>query len=94
MYRARNGELLWAMDIAPVYPGGPDQPVRAHLIVKAEQARFGEVRTSECGQTFTGGTHSRGWWSTKPGNLPLQDHAICCGIETARSLAPEDVPSG
>lgn len=81
---SEDGELLWALDLAPVYPGGPEQPVGAHLIVKTEPGRFGEVRTSECGRTFTAGTHPRGWWSTRPGHLPLQKHAVCCGAERAK----------
>ena len=86
-YLTGKGELLWALDLAPAYPGGLDQPAGAHLIVRVEPGRYGEVRTCECGQTFTAGTHPRGWWSTRPGILPLQEHAVRCGKITAKEPA-------
>lgn len=79
------GEYLWAMDVAE---SGPyrGHPVYAHLIVRVEQGRFGEIRHGACGRTFTAGTHPRGWWSTKPGNLPLQEHAVHCGSDIAKAV--------
>ena len=43
----------WALDLGPVYRGGPDQPIRAHLIVRTETSSEGKVRWSECGRRFT-----------------------------------------
>ena len=77
---------LWAMDLGPVYRGGPDMPVGAHLIVRRYDGGFrGEVRVAACGQEFTAGTHPRGWWGTKQGNLPLQEHAVHCGRDLIAS---------
>jgi len=72
---------LWALDLAPFpYAGCPEQPVAAHLIVYCRKERYrGEVRVAACGKQFTAGTHPRGWWGTRWGNLPLQDHAVHCG---------------
>jgi len=68
---------LWALDLDE-----KDRPWQAHLIVKSEDGQFGEIRTGACGQTFTAGTHPRGWWSTEDGNLPLSGaHDIHCGRE-------------
>jgi hypothetical protein len=76
-----RGEVLWAMDLAPVYPGGPYQPVLAHRIVSTRQEQYrGEVRTSACGQEFTAGTHPKGWWSTPGDDLPLQRPYVHCGV--------------
>jgi hypothetical protein len=74
---------LWALDVRPYpFPTSPEHPVLAHLIVamRREQHR-GEVRVAACGNEYTDGTHPRGWWSTRSGNLPLQGHAIHCGAD-------------
>lgn len=73
---------LWAMDLQPYpEPNSPLQPVRAHLIVSGYTDARGEVRVSACGMELTAGTHPRGWWGTRLGQLPLQDHAVHCGRE-------------
>jgi hypothetical protein len=86
---------LWAMGLSPMYPGGPALPTSAHLIVRRFDGGFrGEVRVAACGIEFTAGTHPRGWWSTRSGRLPLQDHAICCGREIVLAQAAgEGVPA-
>ncbi len=69
---------LWALDLDEA-----GRPWRAHLIVARDAGQFGEIRTSACGQTFTQGTHPRGWASTVPGRLPLSgEHDIHCGGES------------
>jgi hypothetical protein len=72
---------LWAMDLEPCpEPDGLMQPVRAHLIRSSYTDARGEVRVSACGKEFTAGNHLRGWWGSGLGRLPLQDHAIHCGL--------------
>lgn len=78
MHLTASGEYLWAMDLAE-----NQWPVAAHLIGRVEQGKFGEVRWSECGRSFTSGTHPWGWYSTRPGELPIAGHAVHCGRETA-----------
>ena len=74
---------MWALDLQPFpTPDSPMRPVGAHLIVSAHDGGFrGQVRVSACGREFTFGTHPRGWWSTRQGNLPLQAHAVHCGAD-------------
>jgi hypothetical protein len=77
----REGGVMdtWALDI-----DRDGHPWRAHKIVRAEASDiFGEVRWSECGLRFTNATHPHGWWTTRPGKLPLAPHAVCCGNEGA-----------
>jgi hypothetical protein len=82
-----HDDNLWALDLAPMYLGGREQPVLAHLIVAIRQeSHRGEVRTAACGREFTAGTHPRGWWGTNGRNLPLQDHAIHCGADLAGTV--------
>ncbi len=89
IYQTQRGELLWAMDIAE-QPPHRGHPAGAHLIVRAYAGGFrGEVRVGACGREFTCGTHPRGWWSTKPGSLPLARHAIHCGASIAMPPAGE-----
>jgi hypothetical protein len=82
---------LWALDLGPLYPGGPSLPVGAHLIVSGEVldadgfvGEHGEVLVSACGRKYTKGSHPRGWQSTGLARLPLQDHAVHCGAGRVR----------
>lgn len=89
--RAGADPNLWALDMGPMHPGGPDWPLLAHLIVSRHDDHLrGEVRTSACGREFTVGTHPRGWWSTRAGNFPMQDHAIHCGQDQVNSQRPAE----
>jgi hypothetical protein len=75
---------LWALDLEQDQLGRL-HPWRAHLIVRTEHDRFGETRTAACGEQFTAGTHPRGWWSTRSGNLPLSGpDDIHCGKDQVR----------
>lgn len=76
---------LWALDLSPVYRGGPEMPVYAHLIVRQYDGGFrGEVRVAACGREFTAGTHPKGWWSTRLGCFPLQERSVHCGQDQIR----------
>ena len=87
---AERDDNLWALDLGPLRPGGPEYPLSAHLIVAIHQEPHrGEVRTAACGREFTCGTHPRGWRRTNGHNLPLQDHAIHCGAD--RIAGVEDI---
>ena len=74
---------IWALDIDE-----DGHPWRAHLIVTCDLRPAGEVRTSACGQQFTQSSHPRGWWEIE--GLPLQDHAIHCGLDGGPTGAPPD----
>jgi hypothetical protein len=52
------------------------QPIRAHQIVREEDG--GTVRITACGRRLTQSSHRRGWWSSRPGELPLAAHAVHC----------------
>jgi hypothetical protein len=75
-----EAEVLWAMDICGEI-GHPyfGQPIAAHQIVRTEgEPGMREVRVTACGKRLTLGNHSRGWWSSPPGKLPLAAHAVHC----------------
>jgi hypothetical protein len=72
------GAHLWALEL-----DAEELPVRAHLITRTEADGPREVRWSACGQRFTAALHPRGWWSTRPGELPLAEWAVHCGREVA-----------
>jgi hypothetical protein len=62
---------LWMLDLE-----GLGWPRLAHLIVEEHDG----MRTTACGRRVTAATHSRGWWSTRAGVLPLANpKAIHCG---------------
>jgi hypothetical protein len=63
---------LWALDLDK-----QGRPVYAHLIVDGAET---EQRIAACGRVFTRYTHMRGWWWTPLDELPLQPHAIHCGV--------------
>lgn len=74
--------VMWAMDICseinhPFY----GNPIRAHQIVREEDD--GKARITACGERLTESNHRQGWWTTKPGELPLQEHAIHCRASDA-----------
>lgn len=75
--------VTWAMDICttlnhPFY----GNPIAAHQIVSEEDG--GKARITACGKRLTASNHPRGWWTTRPGELPLADHAIHCTAEVPR----------
>ena len=73
---------VWALDLDE-----KTRPILAHLITRTYNDQRGEVRVAACGEEFTAGTHSRGWWSTEGDRVPLQDHAIHCGLVPGGSCA-------
>ena len=83
----------WALDLGPVYRGGPDQPIRAHLIVRTETSSEGKVRWSECGRRFTAANHPRGWWTTDGERLPLQEQHVHCGAARSDDDTPASLPA-
>lgn len=73
-------EVLWAMDICTEI-GHPDygNPIRAHQIIRTEgDPGIHETRVTACGERLTQSNHPRGWWSSRPGELPLAADAVHC----------------
>jgi hypothetical protein len=66
-------------------------PIRAHQIVREEDD--GRAMITACGKRLTASNHPRGWWTTRPGELPLAAHAVHCmaeqwdGIQQAKQEA-------
>lgn len=78
---------LWALDL-----DGQNRPFQAHLITAIGLGPNGEERFSDCGRSYTRGTHPRGWWSSRAGELPLQEQHVHCGRElVAESAGRPDV---
>lgn len=71
--------VLWALDLRD------GNPVLAHRIVNREmlyaKTRYPEeVRVTACGQRLTQNNHPEGWWQLPEGEIPLQLHAVHCGL--------------
>lgn len=79
--------VTWAMDICDT-PNHPyyGNPTAAHQIVSEEDG--GKVRITACGQRLTESNHRRGWWTTKPGELPIAEHAIHCTAQQVEVERP------
>lgn len=77
-----DGEALWMLDL-----DRDNWPWRAHEIQAVGNPGPNEVRVTVCGQRVDRFTHPRGWWGVKVGELPLQEHAVHCTVECARTSA-------
>lgn len=78
--------VTWAMDICsdtnhPYY----GNPIAAHQIVSEEDG--GKTRITACGKRLTASNHPRGWWTTRPGELPLGGELVHCIADPLETLA-------
>lgn len=73
------GQVLWVLDLRPMFKSGPPQPVRAHKVTAATRDSAGRLIevTTTCGTRRTETGHT---CTVEPkGRLPLAWNSICCG---------------